>query len=589
MLNASFAPWSKLYKKSFIDYNDFRFDLNVAFDDVPFHVKTLLEASKISFVPEFFYHYRLSNPNSVNNTKSNQIDIMRICNIVERFLKEFNYFDEFKQEFYEFKIRQIMNYIISCNYEEYYNLAKEEFIKMELGDVNLSQNLLKDYDDVLSTTSYDEFRVKRGAPSLNTVSSDVPKVSLIVPVYNTENYVSSCLDSLINQSLMDIEIICIDDGSTDNSLSVLRKYEKLDSRVKVISKPNAGAGSARNLGLKHAKGEYINFVDSDDWLDLNALEELYIKSKNDNLDILMYLLINYDDSTEELYETDYYNLSCIDSKFDNKVFNYKDISDDMFDLAVSPCNKLIKREFWNSLNYEFCEGVMFEDNPFFFKVFLGAKRVAITRKYYYYRRRRKNSVMELNGEKLMDIMDMTDNVVDVFFEKNLQEQFKVRLTNFKFYSIKTFYNKINSDSKNSYFECMKDNFNKIRSNETLFKLFDSGLYVDTKRWFNLALIANDHSEFDFLLENDISDLISMSKDLNFYKNQFSNQQIINKKLSSEKLKLMGEVKKLNIENIHNIEKIDYLNKFNKHLNDEIFKFTVQKNSNRSFLKNLKKR
>ena len=136
---------------------------------------------------------------------------------------------------------------------------------------------------------------------------------------------------------------------------------------------------------------------------------------------------------------------------------------------------------------------------------------------------------------------------------------------------------------------MKDNFNKIRSNETLFKLFDSGLYVDTKRWFNLALIANDHSEFDFLLENDISDLISMSKDLNFYKNQFSNQQIINKKLSSEKLKLMGEVKKLNIENIHNIEKIDYLNKFNKHLNDEIFKFTVQKNSNRSFLKNLKKR
>ncbi len=102
-----------------------------------------------------------------------------------------------------------------------------------------------------------------------------PKVSIIVPVYNVENYLDRCLDSLINQSFDDIEIICINDGSTDNSLSILKDYEKKDARVKIINKDNSGVSDCRNNGINVANGEYIVFVDSDDWIDVNMIETMY--------------------------------------------------------------------------------------------------------------------------------------------------------------------------------------------------------------------------------------------------------------------------------------------------------------------------
>ncbi len=99
-----------------------------------------------------------------------------------------------------------------------------------------------------------------------------PKVSIIVPVYNVENYLNRCLDSLINQSFDDIEIICINDGSTDRSLEILKDYEKKDNRVKIINKENSGVSNCRNKGIKVSNGEYIVFVDSDDWIDIDTYE-----------------------------------------------------------------------------------------------------------------------------------------------------------------------------------------------------------------------------------------------------------------------------------------------------------------------------
>ena len=584
VLNSSFAPWSKLYKKKFIDtYDNFRFDLDVAFDDVPFHVKSLLRASRISFVPEFYYHYRLSKPNSVNNTKSNQIDIFKICNIVENFLNESNHYEEFKKEFAEFKIQQIMNYMISCNYEEYYILAKQEFEDMNLDGLNIKNHLLNNYNEVLNSKDYDEFRIKKGYEPLNTNKTIQPKVSVIVPVYNSSKYIKECMDSLINQSLQDLEIICVDDGSTDNSLSILKEYEQKDRRIKVISKENGGAGSARNLGVSHATGEFINFIDSDDWLDSNTFEELYEKSKQENLDVLMYLLINFNENTNEEYEDNYYNLSSIDSKFDNVVFNYNDIPNEIFHITVSPCNKLINRDFWNKLNYKFFEGVMFEDNPFFFNLILEAKRMGIIRKHYYHRRRRDDSVMSLNGEKLIDIMAMSDEVVNVFIRKNLHEKFKRKVTNFKFYSMKTFYKQINSEYKPLYFNTMKKNIESIRSDKQRFDLFNTGLYSDTKKWFKTVLFAENHQEFEFLMKNNINNLINNE---NNFKNKLDEEQKLNQKLQKENKelnnkysllktehetkykKLVNNNKKLNIDVNRKNEEIKSLKKWNQYLKHE---------------------
>ena len=98
------------------------------------------------------------------------------------------------------------------------------------------------------------------------------KVSVILPVYNAGKYLHQCMDSIVNQTLKDIEIICVDDGSSDNSLEILRQYAEKDERVKVIAQANGGAGAARNNGLRAATGEYLSFLDSDDFFELDMLE-----------------------------------------------------------------------------------------------------------------------------------------------------------------------------------------------------------------------------------------------------------------------------------------------------------------------------
>lgn len=161
VMNSSFAPWTKLYKKEFLDqYDDFRFPTNIAFDDAPFHIQSMLRASRISYIPEFFYHYRF-NPNGIINTSSNGIDIFRICDIVESFLKDNGFYCEFIEEFKLFKITQVFNYMLSTNSEEYFQNAKKEFSKVHLDHNNIVPISLKDkYNLVLKSKSFEEYKTK---------------------------------------------------------------------------------------------------------------------------------------------------------------------------------------------------------------------------------------------------------------------------------------------------------------------------------------------------------------------------------------------------------------------------------------------
>ena len=117
------------------------------------------------------------------------------------------------------------------------------------------------------------------------------KVSIIVPVYNVEKYLECCLESLINQTLKDIEIICVNDGSTDNSGKILENYAAKDNRIKVIHQVNGGQAAARNNGLNAVNGKYINFIDSDDWVDLDFIEKLYDAAERNSADIAVASII----------------------------------------------------------------------------------------------------------------------------------------------------------------------------------------------------------------------------------------------------------------------------------------------------------
>ena len=131
------------------------------------------------------------------------------------------------------------------------------------------------------------------------------KVSVIIPVYNTENYLKKCLDSVLAQTLKEIEIICVDDGSTDKSLDIVKRYQEIDNRFIILKQNNQFAGAARNNGLKIARGEYIAFLDADDFYVTNALEQLYEKAKRYKLDFIKGRFYYLNDKNNDIYESDY--------------------------------------------------------------------------------------------------------------------------------------------------------------------------------------------------------------------------------------------------------------------------------------------
>ncbi len=206
------------------------------------------------------------------------------------------------------------------------------------------------------------------------------KVSIIIPVYNTENFLDKCLSSLVNQTLKDIEIICVDDGSIDNSLEILRKYENLDARVKVITQENQKQGAARNNGMRCATGEFIGFVDSDDWVDENYYEKLYEAAKNNDADIALATNVRIGGNKKTKKR-----LNLLKEEFVTEMQEKFDICK----LAKNPCptNKIYKKTFLDKYQIYFPEKMYCEDKLFVTQAVYYANGVATAPdvNYYYFR------------------------------------------------------------------------------------------------------------------------------------------------------------------------------------------------------------
>ena len=178
-------------------------------------------------------------------------------------------------------------------------------------------------------------------------------ISIVVPVYNVEKYVEESLKSLLNQTYKNIEVICVDDGSSDSSLNILKNIAESDGRVKIIEQKNAGAGAARNNGINHSNGKYIYFFDSDDVAAKNLLEKAYNRAMETDADIVAfngYTFTNDDISTKKLKKE--YNSNIIKDK--NEIFSYKTHCDCILSIVnVVPWNKLIKAELIKKNNLKF--------------------------------------------------------------------------------------------------------------------------------------------------------------------------------------------------------------------------------------------
>jgi glycosyltransferase involved in cell wall biosynthesis len=208
----------------------------------------------------------------------------------------------------------------------------------------------------------------------------MPCVSVIVPVYNTEPYLRQCLDSVVNQTLSDIEIICINDGSTDNSLNILDEYAQKDSRIKVITKENGGnAAPARNLGLEIAQGEFLLFLDSDDFFELDMLECLVNRAKECEADVVLCNGYGYDDRINRKFDADW----ILKSEYlpNKEVFCYKDCSQKIFQISAAyPWNKLYRRQFLGKYNLKFQNIRIVDDVYFTFMYMVLANKISIINK-----------------------------------------------------------------------------------------------------------------------------------------------------------------------------------------------------------------
>lgn len=248
----------------------------------------------------------------------------------------------------------------------------------------------------------------------------MPKVSIIIPFNNVESYIKQCLESVINQKLQDIEIICVNDASDDGTGQIVKEYADKDNRIKIIDlKERKGQGFARNRAMEIAAGEYIGFVDADDYIESDMFFDMYSKAKQSDDDITMCQAREYDDMNKKFILSDYYSLSCLWPVEDN-VFSAIDVKDKLLDINVVLWNKIYKKSFLDKIGERFPEGYIYEDLPFFFGTFLCAEKIQIVWKnLYIYRINRKNSTMQQFNNKILDRLDM----VSLTYEKLKQFDF----------------------------------------------------------------------------------------------------------------------------------------------------------------------
>ena len=304
------------------------------------------------------------------------------------------------------------------------------------------------------------------------------KVSVIIPIYNAEKHLKKCLETLINQTLKDIEIVCIDDGSTDNSLQILRDFSNTDNRIKILKQQHECAGSARNNGLSVAQGKYLSFLDSDDFFELSMLEDLYNCAEKYNTDIVICKSLLFENGW--IRDNDDIQDKLLPKK---EVFSANDIPKYIFQFHIGWCwNKLYKASFIKNLGISF-QNIKKHNDSFFSHI----------------------SVIKANRIYLL-------NKKLVYYRKNLQEELqKIKDNKFEFYkslkAIKEFL--VKENLYKTFDQSFVNHCIKLLINYSIF-MFPARFY---KAFFNELQIKGYNQSFFYLKKHYIMYIISSNVSL----------------------------------------------------------------------------
>lgn len=361
-------------------------------------------------------------------------------------------------------------------------------------------------------------------------------ISVIIPIDNSEKYLSRCLESIVTQTFQNFEIICINNNSSDNSLSVLQEYMD-DFNIEIINVVNKSINELRNIGLNHSKGEYILFMNPEDWLDLDAFDLLFKKINNCNFDICMFPIIGCDESS--FHENGYYDFAGFDEELKNSIFDYRDIMDILFLLPTTPCNKLYKFDFLKEANACFSSDTCFDESLFFFKTVLSAKNICYVDEKFYCKF--KNNFN--NSKILKEIVNYSNSLIELFKEFNIYNYCFNELFNYKIGIIRFWYFLVEEKERDDSFNFIKSDF-KLLEKLNNFSSLKNSLSNSNLIFFNRIMDSSNIFEFkNIQFKSRINGLTESTNDLNSKIERLKSQ---NHELQSKNEKLLMHIKKTHI-------------------------------------------
>ena len=506
--------WAGIYKKLFLIKNNIKFltTPGASYQDTSFFYKTLFKANKIFCTKKAFYYYRQTNSNSsVNNNTLNKVIFAHIeLNEIEKFIKKDVKLYNKNQRY--FNTKKIMTLLWNLNrvdkkkqynkilYKEIYEILKSDnYIHEQFNNFEINfLNCLKNNGEERTSEIF-----------LYSPKEKNPQISVIIPIYNCEKYIKECLSSLIKQTFKNFEIICINDGSNDDTLKILKKFEAKDERIIIFNQNNSGPGIARNVGMKKSKGEYLMFLDSDDIFKKTMLEELFIKIKENDSDVVICNSQNFEKKKwwKKFYEKNYL---INDNIIKQKTFSSLDIEKDFFNLFIWwPWDKLFKRKYIENLGIEYQNLKSSEDLFFVAASVITAKKISYLDKILInHRIGIKNSVSNSRQKSWDNFYYALKGLKKFIKEKGLYKRFKQdfinyvasfsiwQLENINGISFELLYKKIKNEWWNE-FEVTKYEKNYFY-NQYLYKNIKFILNSNLKQLDNSFIFKTNNIKFNYL-------------------------------------------------------------------------------------------
>lgn len=413
---------NKIYRTTFLKESGIRFLENNSFEDTLFYFETVIKARKIQATMECYYIYVQENDASVTKTFGrNVFTVFDTFEKMEKAAKESGVFDYYKYALFQVeyeKCNELLRITAGEVLEEFY-MKTQNYLraKQALLDSKIYTRLLEYFacHNIL-TLSFIDFKstilLAGEKIAYQKKTAENPFFSVIVPIYKVEKYLETCLKSIINQTFTNFELICVNDGSPDKCGDILNQFAQKDGRIKIITQPNRGLGAARNIGALQAKGKYLAFVDSDDWLRLDALERIHSRLTQRAADMCIFGFAEFHENHNTFLKSEY-----ISSFKKREYSDYKELKEIMF---IIPCawNKVYKRSFWEKNRLSYAQGVYFEDVATNAKAFVRAKSILISPYDLYYYRIRDDSITQSSySEKKMDDVLTSFKEAGYFMEK----------------------------------------------------------------------------------------------------------------------------------------------------------------------------